>query len=75
MIYAKTKLKKIPDTCTKCKFKRYIWHHLYNVKGASKWTCGLTNSEVPYAYVKEKHNWVYGKCRNCPLVESSIENI
>lgn len=69
MIYAKTKLKKIPDTCIKCKFRVYIWKYLYSVKGASKWKCGLTNKIVPYEYVEEKHNYVYGKCKNCPLVE------
>ena len=75
MIYAKTKLKKIPSTCIKCKFRVYIWKYLYNVKGVSKWKCSLTNKIVPYEYVEEKRNWVYGKCKNCPLVESSIENI
>lgn len=69
MIYAKTKLKKIPNTCTKCAFKSYIWNHLYSVTSESKWICSLTHQKVPYTYIKEKRNWVYGKCKNCPLTE------
>ena len=75
MIYAKTGLKKIPDTCLKCKFRSYTRDTLYTITGQSNWKCSITNTQVPYTYVKEKRNWVYGKCKNCPLIESSIENI
>jgi hypothetical protein len=76
MIVAKTKLKKIPDSCLKCKFcnntgiqekassKNGYLGVIYTQK-----RCGLTGIEVPYVYNASKRNWEYIKCQSCPLKE------
>jgi hypothetical protein len=78
MIIARTKLKKIPEKCLKCKFcidtgklvrkagcKENHWiSDCYRLK-----RCFLTSAEVPYIYNKEKRNWEYTKCKTCPLTE------
>ena len=59
MIVAKTKLKKIPDKCLKCKF--CIHTSEYN-KAQGKWdyiihtgrTCLITGAKVPYVYNEAK---------------------
>ena len=56
MIYAKTGLKRIPDTCLKCKFRSYTRDTLYTITGQSNWKCSITNTQVPYTFVKEKRN-------------------
>lgn len=75
MVIARTKLKKIPEKCLKCKFcidigklgrKHYknCWDS-YRIK-----RCFLTAAEVPYIYNETKRNWEYTKCKTCPLTES-----
>ena len=79
MIIAKTKLKKIPDSCSKCKFS--IATDKFDYKDfESKDTgfirecyiqkrCMLTGAKIPYMFNKEKQSWGYTKCKSCPLVE------
>ena len=76
MIIAKTKLKKIPDKCIKCKFCEDTGHILRKVikecfMGDSyrQKKCFLTGADVPYIYNKAKRNWEYIKCKSCPLQE------
>lgn len=74
MVIARTKLKKIPEKCLKCKFcidvgklgKKHCkncWDS-YRIK-----RCFLTAAEVPYIYNETKRNWEYTKCKTCPLTE------
>lgn len=67
MIVAKTKLKKIPEKCTKCKF--CLLEPYWGVRQGSIRVCELTRMTVPYVYNKEKRNWEYTKADGCPLVE------
>jgi hypothetical protein len=78
MIIAKTKLRKIPNKCLKCKFC-VDTGKLVKKAGCeeNQWIsdccrlrrCFLTSAEVPYVYNKEKRIWEYTKCKTCPLVE------
>jgi len=78
MIVIETKLKKIPETCTKCKFSETVpiyieeglWEHF---TGNYTRRCSITHKEVPYVYIKERKNWCYTKCKNCPLKDLSEE--
>ena len=71
MIIVKTKLKKIPSSCTKCPFSvtDYGGRHCFVVKedGFPK--------EIPYEFIKEKKNWCYVKPKWCPLVEIQDDKI
>lgn len=74
MIVARTKLKKIPDRCLKCKFCVHAdfgfgrWRkHPYSYR-----KCSLTGAQVPYVYNKQKRNWEYTKCKTCPLMDISL---
>lgn len=77
MIIAKTKLRKIPDTCLKCKFcddigvivRTSVKHNGYLAESYMKKKCYLTGTEVPYIYNAAKRNWEYTKCKSCPLRE------
>lgn len=76
MIVAKTKLKKIPDSCLKCKFctnagvaKKASKQNGYIGDVYMKKKCYLTCIEVPYVYNATKRNWEYTKCKSCPLKE------
>ena len=80
MIVAKTKLKKIPEKCTKCKFCYMpggygivdsVSSEGYKNKYPLKY-CSLTGGQVPYVYNKEKRNWEYTKCKSCPLEEADL---
>ena len=78
MIVAKTKLKKIPEKCSKCKFC-YIpggWGVKFNKSMiAEKYklkSCFLTGVNVPYIYNEEKRNWEFTKCKSCPLEEADL---
>lgn len=74
MIVAKTKLKKIPDKCLKCKFcihtseykkqQGKLCYLQYTVR-----CCLITGIEVPYVYNETKRNWEFTKCKTCPLME------
>lgn len=71
MIVAKTNMKKIPKSCTKCRFVKNIG---YTNAPTGNFTflfrkCYLTNEEIPYKYIKEKNNWCYIKPNNCPLID------
>jgi hypothetical protein len=77
MIVAKTKLRKISDTCLKCKFctdtgnikKKPIKENGYIADPYRQKKCFLTGIEVPYVFNKAKRNWEYTKCKSCPLQE------
>lgn len=77
MIIAKTKLKKIPDACLKCKFcidtgnikRKSTKESGYIADSYRQKKCFLTSAEVPYGYNKAKRNWEYTKCKSCPLQE------
>lgn len=77
MISIKTNLKQIPKKCTKCKFSglKGVYSNNYNdffnptlIKKVRY--CKITNKEVPYVFNKDKNNWEYTKCKNCPLIDS-----
>lgn len=78
MIVAKTKLKKIPEKCIKCKFcfepggygsrlNKNMVADVYKLK-----SCFLTGVNVPYLYNEKKRNWEYTKCLSCPLEEADL---
>ena len=77
MIIAKTKLRRIPDACLKCKFcidTGHVKHkstkengYIADVYREKK--CLFTGVEVPYVYTAAKRNWQYTKCKSCPLQE------
>jgi len=77
MIVAKTKLKKIPDKCTNCKFcihtseykkmQKKLFYENYTGK-----RCLITGAEVPEVYNNVKRTWEFTKCRSCPLEEAEI---
>ena len=76
MIVAKTKLKKIPDKCDKCKFckdteiaRKSVKANGYMAETYIKKKCFLTGVEVPYVYNVSKLSWEYIKCKSCPLKE------
>lgn len=77
MIVAKTKLRKIPDACLKCKFcintvsvkKKSTKESGYIADSYMQKKCFLTGVEVPYIYTAAKRNWEYTKCQSCPLQE------
>ena len=74
MIIAKTKLKKIPEKCFKCKFCTHTSDYK-KAQGKVRYiiypgrTCLITGQEVPYVYNEAKRNWEYTKCKTCPLIE------
>lgn len=79
MIVAKTKLKKIPEKCLKCKFcidtgkivhKAGCAENHWIANCCRQKRCLLTGAEVPYVYNKEKGTWEYTKCKTCPLIEN-----
>ena len=78
MIVAKTRLKKIPEKCSKCKFcympggwgvkfSKSMIAEKYKLK-----SCFLTGVNVPYIYNEEKRNWEFTKCISCPLEEADL---
>lgn len=76
MIIAKTKLRKIPDVCLKCRFctnvdvvRKTSKNNGYIAQSYMKKKCYLTGTEVPYIYNTAKRNWEYTKCKSCPLQE------
>ena len=76
MIIAKTKLKKIPDKCNKCKFcenagvgVKAIKTNYYIADRYIKKKCSITGMEVPYVYNARKKYFEHTKCKSCPLVE------
>lgn len=77
MIIAKTKLKKIPDLCLKCRFctnvgvirTKAVKLNGYIGQSYMKKKCYLAGTEVPYIYNAAKRNWEYTKCKSCPLQE------
>ena len=62
MIIVNTKMKKLPEKCTKCKYG--IYNSYDNVR-----ICALTQRVPYYVFNKEKNNWEYVKPRWCPLKE------
>ena len=64
-IVLKTKLKKIPDTCTKCRYSFFINYH--RVCSATPHKESFKDCEKKY--VLEKRNFVYVRPKWCPLTE------
>ena len=66
MIVIKTKLKKLPEKCNKCKYSYLRYDERF---------CSVTFIDgglcrcCPYEYNKEKRNWEYTKPEWCPLME------
>ena len=78
MIVAKTKLRKIPGKCLKCKFcvdtgklgtsyYKEFWDCFRRHK------CFLTGAEVPFEYNTSKKEFEFTKCKSCPLKEEYIK--
>jgi hypothetical protein len=61
MIYVKTNLKKIPDTCNKCKFSNHDKY--FDIK-----TCTLLNKHCKKIQ-SNSGNWMYTKLKDCPLID------
>lgn len=66
MIVAKTNLKKIPETCNKCKFSNY--NRIFNMR-----YCSLLNNKKCRKAIAGSGNWVYVRLPECPLI--NINNI
>lgn len=61
MIVIVTKMKKIPETCTKCKYKASDgW-------GGVNTTCSITGDSVPWESRDDRRGYKMGRNRNCPL--------
>lgn len=77
MIIARTNLRKIPDTCIKCKFCKDT-DKIIDKAVPPYWTaysymqkkCFLTSATVPVVFNKAKRDWDYTKCKSCPLSEA-----
>jgi hypothetical protein len=67
MIIIQTKLKKIPEKCTKCKFSQVKYDTVDYWQMTNYRVCGITGTKVPYVFNKEKRNWEYTKASGCPL--------
>lgn len=63
MIYISTKLKKIPEVCTKCKYSGLRWDCGDDIR-----YCRITNEEIPMVRT-ENGNMKYAKPKSCPLIE------
>lgn len=64
MIVAKTKMRKIPETCTKCSIAIVVhggWNDSYRV-------CGATGKDCPWKALPSG-NYGYAKPDWCPLIE------
>lgn len=64
-IVIKTKLKKIPESCAKCKYSFFINYH--RVCSATPYKESFRDCERKY--VSEKRNYVYMRPKWCPLTE------
>lgn len=64
MIFAKTKMKRIPETCKKCSMAR-------NYVGDDEKWCSVTGYCCPKEK-KQSGNVGYGKPDWCPLIELEI---
>lgn len=65
MIYIKTKLKKIPHSCNKCKYSNLvydIWDHFDRV-------CTVNGNMVCPMKRTENHNMAYTRPNWCPLIK------
>lgn len=68
MIYAKTKLKKLPERCNLCKFSEPGTRlNLFAHRVASGRRCTLLNKECIQTLNEDKH-WMYTRLKDCPLV-------
>ena len=64
MIYIQTKLKKIPQSCNKCRFSR-------QPNAMSERYCYLTDT-VCEKVKKSGTAWGYSRNKDCPLIEGQI---
>lgn len=80
MIIAKTRLRKIPEKCLKCKFcqdtgkisrkscKETMWvAYAYRIH-----RCLLTGADVPLTFNSKKHDFEHTKCKTCPLEDVEV---
>lgn len=70
MIYIKTRMKKIPETCKTCSYKQIIggWGD------QDRWCTALGDNRVlpDFIFYKERNNWCYPPRPNwCPLIEEN----
>lgn len=64
MIVAKTKMKKIPESCNKCSLARIEYSHWNDTQRY----CWITKKDCPME--KSEHgNWKYTRPDWCPLME------
>lgn len=68
MIAIKTTLKKIPKTCTKCKYS-----YLDEVRFCSVLFRNGEHMQIPYEYVPSVNNYCYIKPKECPLYDMQNE--
>ena len=70
MIIIKTPLKKIPDSCTKCRYYQPEIHYIFNVREPEPAYCILTKALITKIYIPERRNHCIVKPDNCPLIEA-----
>ena len=68
MIYSKTNLKKIPTTCSKCKFS--ILNRYFDMR-----RCTLLNNKECKKIKSKSGNLMYTKLKECPLVNTTTNNV
>ena len=62
MIYAKTKLKKIPESCNKCQFS--VQNKYFDFR-----CCILLNAKKCEKVQTESGNWKFIRLKECPLID------
>ena len=70
MIIVKTTLRKIPDSCTKCRYYQPEVHYVFNMWAPEPAYCILTDTLITKKYIPERRNHCIVKPDNCPLVEA-----
>lgn len=66
MIIVETKLKEIPEKCTKCKLSWLEYDSVYGMAEPIRY-CAVTKKPIQYA--RTKNNWAYLRPKWCPLKE------
>lgn len=64
MIVAKTRMKRIPDTCKKCSLSNIVKLPL----NESYRVCGITGYDCP-TVIASNGCYTYKKSKDCPLIE------
>lgn len=66
-IVIETNLKKLPESCAKCRFKQKVEFDTVVCTANTTWI------ELTKTYVKEKNNWCYLVPSTCPLAMYDVE--